>query len=62
MDHRPVLYDRQAKAGSPAFFGVALVHPVEPLKDSLLLIRWNPNAGVCHDNLLALQRAAYPDA
>ena len=32
-----VLHDRQAQAGSADGLGVALIHPVETLKDPLLL-------------------------
>ena len=43
--HR-VLYNGQSQPGTPGGFGVALVHPIEPLKDPALVLRGDADAGI----------------
>ena len=55
VEHSPVLDDGESQAGAAGLFGMAFVHPVEPLEDPLLLILRDADAGVCDNDLFALQ-------
>ena len=57
-----MLDDGESQAGAAGLFGMAFVHPVEPLEDPLLLILGNADTGVCDNDLFALQGRAHPDA
>ena len=39
-----MLYNRKPQTGTTGFSGVALVHPIETLKYSVLVLRGNANA------------------
>ena len=43
-----VLDDGQTQAGAASCFGVALVHPVEPLEDPVLMLCRDTNAGIAY--------------
>ena len=43
-----VLDDAQAQAGAARLFGMALIHPIEPFKDTALVLQRDANAGIEH--------------
>ena len=46
MTHYTMFYDGKTQTGSADLFGMALVHTIEPLKDSLLLFVWDADTGI----------------
>ena len=42
--------DGKTQAGSAAFFGVALIYPVEAFKHFALLFRRNADPCICHSD------------
>ena len=56
-----MLHDRQSQARTSSFFGMALVHPVEPLEDTLVMLLWDTDAGVSDADPWTVQRIARPD-
>ena len=53
VEGRPVLDNGQSQTGASDGFGVALVHPVEPLKDPALVLRRDTDARVRYRELRA---------
>src|SRR5699024_7093446 len=56
-----VFYDGKAEPGAAPLFGVALVHPVEPLEDPLMMLLRDPDAGIRDRHPRPFQGITDPD-
>ena len=59
MISRCVLDDGKTQAGAAGCLGVALVHPVEPLKDPVLMLGRNADAGITDGELFVFNMNFY---
>lgn len=50
MDHRRVLDDGQAQSGAAHFLGMALIHPIEPLKNAIQMLMGDADSGIPDSN------------
>ena len=48
MEGRAVLYNGQAQSSAADVLGVALIHPVEPLKHPVLILSGDTDAVILH--------------
>src|SRR5699024_9929381 len=54
-------HNGQPQTGTASFFRMALIHPVEPLKDPLMVLFGDTDPCVCHADFGAIQCIADPD-
>ena len=57
-----MLDDGKAKTGASGCFGMALVHPIEPLKDPILMFGRNADAGIADNQAVAFRMDYYTAA
>ena len=57
-----MLHDRKSQAGTAGGFGVALIHPIEPFEDPILMLSGNADARITNGQLLARNMDFYTAA
>ena len=56
-----MLYKGHPQTGTASLLGMALIHPVEPFKDSRLMLSWNTDAGILYHQNRPLSAALHHD-